>query len=236
MAFPYEQKFNELNNGDLHNQDNWNQITNGARYTVQEAVAFEGAKAIKVAVPNHGEPDCVRVINATTDGIVYIALRSSVVNNYVTFYLTTPAPSYTNIAAITMRADGHIYLLGAGLTKIYDSYSANTWYLVALEYNCATDKARAKVYDGSWGPWSDWQNFNLAVDNITIIRFEPYGANGAFDAYWDTITPTDPITPPSPNLTDRKNYSGYLAFIQQYIKHRINGTTPWRNPQGDLLE
>lgn len=36
--------------------------------------------------------------------------------------------------------------------------------------------------------------------------------------------------PPSPNLTDRNNYNGYLAFIQQYIKHKINGTTPWTNP------
>jgi len=40
----------------------------------------------------------------------------------------------------------------------------------------------------------------------------------------------------SPNLTDRNNYNGYLAFIQQYIKHKINGTTPWKNPDGTLLE
>lgn len=45
-----------------------------------------------------------------------------------------------------------------------------------------------------------------------------------------------PVAPPvSPNLTDRNNYNGYTAFIQQYIKHRINATTPWANPQGDLL-
>lgn len=41
--------------------------------------------------------------------------------------------------------------------------------------------------------------------------------------------------PTSPNFTSRKNLSGYLAFVQQYIKHKINGTTPWANPDGDLL-
>jgi len=46
----------------------------------------------------------------------------------------------------------------------------------------------------------------------------------------------EPIAPPSPNLTSRNNFNGYLAFIQQYIKHKVNGTTPWKNPQGDLIE
>lgn len=39
----------------------------------------------------------------------------------------------------------------------------------------------------------------------------------------------------SPDLTDKNNYNGYVAFIQQYIKHKINGSDPWANPQGDLL-
>lgn len=42
--------------------------------------------------------------------------------------------------------------------------------------------------------------------------------------------------PPSPNLTSRNNYNGYLAFIQQYIRHKVNGTTPWKNPDGTLIE
>lgn len=51
----------------------------------------------------------------------------------------------------------------------------------------------------------------------------------------DLKTRTDYITvnpPASPNLTDKNNYNGYLAFIQQYIRHKINGTNPWKNPDG----
>lgn len=44
------------------------------------------------------------------------------------------------------------------------------------------------------------------------------------------------LPPPSPNRTDKNNYNGYLAFIQQYIRHRIAGTTPWKNPDGTILE
>lgn len=45
-----------------------------------------------------------------------------------------------------------------------------------------------------------------------------------------------PVVPPvSPNFTDRNNYNGYTAFIQQYIKHKVNGTDPWANPDGTLL-
>jgi len=42
-------------------------------------------------------------------------------------------------------------------------------------------------------------------------------------------------TPASPDLTSRNNYNGYLAFVQQYIKHKINGTDPWKNPNGEIL-
>lgn len=44
-----------------------------------------------------------------------------------------------------------------------------------------------------------------------------------------------PFVVGTPDFTDKNNYNGYLAFIQQYIKHRINATTPWANPDGTLL-
>lgn len=57
------------------------------------------------------------------------------------------------------------------------------------------------------------------------------------NAYTPTIYCTYTVAPPvSPNLTDRNNYNGYLAFIQQYIRHKINGTTPWKNPDGTPIE
>ena len=46
------------------------------------------------------------------------------------------------------------------------------------------------------------------------------------------------VVPPtlSPNYTKEDNYSGYLAFVQQYIKHRLNDTTPWASPDGYMIE
>ena len=55
-----------------------------------------------------------------------------------------------------------------------------------------------------------------------------YGAEVEFD--------TTAVPPPtSPNFTSPKNYSGYLAFVQQFFKHRLNDTVPWSHPNGSLI-
>jgi len=71
----------------------------------------------------------------------------------------------------------------------------------------------------------------LFAEEIAQITREPFAM---FEkARIPFLIPAVPAV--SPNLTDRNNYNGYTAFIQQYIKHKINGTDPWANPQGDLL-
>lgn len=52
---------------------------------------------------------------------------------------------------------------------------------------------------------------------------------GVFDWF------SQPIPTGSPNLTSRKNYNGYLAFVQQFIRHRLDNSTPWAHPNGFLL-
>jgi hypothetical protein len=37
------------------------------------------------------------------------------------------------------------------------------------------------------------------------------------------------------DLINRKSPTGYNAFISQYIKNILNGTCPWKLPNGELL-
>jgi hypothetical protein len=82
-------------------------------------------------------------------------------------------------------------------------------------------------------PWT-WEEINdLQIGGISKRHPSGWGT-GYFSEVWIVIDYEEVLE--SPNLTSRKNYNGYLAFIQQYIRHRINGTTPWKNPDGTLLE
>ena len=64
------------------------------------------------------------------------------------------------------------------------------------------------------------------------------GITGPLGMYAALVISLSPyIAPPtsSPNRTSRKNFNGYLAFVQQFFKHKMAGTTPWASPVGDLI-
>ncbi len=96
------------------------------------------------------------------------------------------------------------------------------------------------LVEGKWTSYYCIQNHTSSVDD------EP-GVGVNWEDYWEfdslmvfkrysiyAIYIVDlPVV--SPNLTNRKNYNGYLAFVQQFIKHRLNDTTPWASPDGYLL-
>ncbi len=88
----------------------------------------------------------------------------------------------------------------------YDYTSFKVWYKASVAYN--------GIYPTPTISWT-LEDFDLSI-KLSIYA-------------------TYSIVAPSPNFTHRNNFSGYLAFIQQYIRHRINGTTPWKNPDGTLL-
>ena len=74
------------------------------------------------------------------------------------------------------------------------------------------------------------------LDSETKYYARAYAHNAAGYQYGDEIEFTTLSAPLSPNFTKRKNYNGYLAFVQQYIKHKLNDTTPWAHPAGYIIE
>src|SRR3990167_10712671 len=87
MAWTYEQKFNDLNNGDLNGQDSWSAHL---AFDVETSVKYEGAKALSFLLASENEY-ANRNIDAISQGIVYVALMNDgiVSGNWAAFRLRT---------------------------------------------------------------------------------------------------------------------------------------------------
>lgn len=104
----------------------------------------------------------------------------------------------------------------------------NTVYWIALFVN--TNNTIAYYDAGSTnqratkGPYDGWP----------VIPSSPTGI--AWSARKQSLYALyTPIVSTSPNRTSRKNFNGYLAFVQQFFKHKMAGTTPWASPNGNLM-
>lgn len=182
MAWVYEQKFDTLNNGNLNGQDSWSGSTD---FQVTTSNPYKGAKAV-IINGNAGGATIIRNVTATSTGVIYFAIRSGVTNKNVTIQVRSGAGD--SVATIFLdnggdiRVNQNIIILG--------SYSVNTWYPIALEYDVPNNRARGKVYTGgAWGAFSNWvatDTPNVDVEQIWL-SVSVSTTNGMFDE----ISPND---------------------------------------------
>jgi len=193
----YEQNFNSLADGDLPGQDGW---TGYNEFDVQSTVAYEGTKAVQ-GIRTAGAVFASRSVPSSVNGTVYFAMRSTANNSGDFAFALKDNNKVDAHAMIKFDSDGNI--------KTHDNingwqtitaYSANTWYIFRVEYDCGNDRFRVKVYDSSWSGWypsaSTWYNFggdSGDPDDVNLLWM--YVSNLGQIAYFDTITPTDPTTP-----------------------------------------
>lgn len=187
----YEQKFNSLTDGDLNGQDGWVRASGGM--TVQTTTKYEGAKGLQVTGGAVSD-DYNRSIDAISDGLVYIAMRVSGTPSedggpYFMLYSGT-----TRVVMIRFAPSGNIEYYTGGSFVSYLTFSANTWYVLAVEFNQPVQGSayRLKIHDGnSWGSWTSWVGTENAYAVIDKIRLDHEG-NSNIDAWIDTITPNTP--------------------------------------------
>ena len=198
-AWTYEQKFNDLTNGDLDGQDNWIILGDKIGY-VGNYMTFEGAKDLRTHIDT-GEMQYGRSITGITSGIVYFALKVSDATLGLTKYSFRDDINGGGFSfIINKNANGKLifYANFTGETEILaDSVSADTWYLGAIEFDTVNQKARAKVYTGFWSAWSSWiYDTGSGLTEINYINLDSEHKTGAdYYAYFDTITGTNPTAP-----------------------------------------
>jgi hypothetical protein len=166
MAWTYTQNFDTLNDGDLNNQDSW---SGDSLFDVQTSVKYAGDKGVAVTPSSGSDITISRTITNTSDGSLRFYVRRTS-NSNGTFHVTLYEGA-TFATRVIFNASGNIVLHNGVSTIEYitvGSYSANTWYCIDVEYDCSTDKARARVDSGSW---SDWGDFYTAISNVSKIEF-----------------------------------------------------------------
>jgi len=229
MSFNYSQNFESLNLGDLNGQDEW--ITDPC-FQVQDSIVNTGIKALQFS----GYPwTATRITDLFETGALSFYFRC--VNSagvYAAF----------NLYYSGLDSPGIVIIFTANKIYLYDKYkdelidsgytlTPDTWFKIGIEFDKDLGEGgqfRVSINDESWSDWlgaggGAYSNFP-GSDRIAI------GTYSSVICYLDDI---EAIITTSPNLTSPKNYNGYLAFIQQYIRHKIAGTDPWANPDGTLI-
>lgn len=175
-AWPYAQDFDGLSTADLNGQDSWSGSTD---YDVQTGTVLQGTKSVENIT--FGEDNMVRDITSSTDGVIQYLFRRN---------------SASTLDVHTQIADGNIGGTSAACRVTFNTssavtvqavsvgaYSIDTNYEIDFEYDVSTDQCRARVDNGTW---SDWANFDNTQTQITQIRFR--NDNSAeVSRYWDDI-------------------------------------------------
>lgn len=212
MAFTYEQKFNGLNDGDLNGQDSW---SGDVDFDIQNIIKYEGSKGVKLAKSVSGENIIRDSMPQSSDGIMYIAVKISVIdNNGINIRLREGGN--TRMAFRLFEGGVIDYQVSGGGYTTYGNYNADQWYVLAIEWDNSghINQFRLKVHNGIyWESWTPWRTSNSNFSYIDGMQIICYG-DDSYNAYFDTITPTDPTTDIYPERIysprEKSNRSGII--------------------------
>lgn len=76
--------------------------------------------------------------------------------------------------------------LGGATNVDFGTYSANTWYLIELEFDVSTQKVRARFNSGTWSSWINAANSFTKVDGFFLYADD----SRSITTYWDDISIT----------------------------------------------
>lgn len=181
MAWTYEQKFNDLNTGDLNGQDSWNDTpSSGTSVSVVESNTYEGAKcAFATALVKS-----YRQISAVTSGVFYVSLMHTTSTGGI-HGMVIMSSSYSVAFQFYMRVESpNDWYCIDGASPVYiGSWTDNVYTRAGIEFDCSTDQWRINFDDGSWSSWFDFQNVQASVGAMRLWH------NSIDDCYWDFISP-----------------------------------------------
>ena len=183
----YEQKFNDLTNGNLGGQDSW--VDNGGTLNV-----------VTTGTPYEGTKHIVNV-----DGVSYKRnLPSAIVSG--TFYISGKAMSLVGGGMLVLinQASGQSVRLGfrdgilvagyedSSWVSLLDPYVVDTDYRIGIAFECgaggwaglSADHVKFNLNGGAWGSEIAFEVSATTIDAIQFYRF-----NGSYLTYWDFISP-----------------------------------------------
>lgn len=178
MADIYKQTFDSLSDGGLNGQDSWTYTT--ADWTVQTSTTYNSsAKAISAAGATN---QIDRNITGNLTGYYQLAVRrSSSATGTLEIYLFRQG--WGSLCIIQLDASGNINQYAGGWNAD-GTYSANTWYLVEIQWDQPNNQYRFRIDGGTWKTWRSMGG-QTTVDAIRITHNNS-GVTDYIDEVWLT--------------------------------------------------
>jgi len=210
MATPFTDDFNSYNNGDLNGQGGW---SGSADFDVQGTTVYEGAKAVN-ATPSSPVQTISKTGTGVSDGKVSFYVRMTATNKDCVYKWKDGA---TDVIWFRVRDNGYFSrIYNVSSWQNIKTYSANTWYLIEIEWRSSDHYARYRITvagntPGSWDvdwespastSWSSIDTLTIAAESgthyIDHIAEEPYSPVANYsETITDVLTMNTATTPAS---------------------------------------
>jgi hypothetical protein len=176
--------FNSYSDGDLAGNNGgsgWSAAWSGsANHDVQGTVTYEGAKAVQNSV---GTGNISRTFTSRSSGVVRVAMRRSSNGSGQSRILAEDSGGTTQYA-VEMASTGQFVLKSTEGDTNVAAYSADTWYVVDLEFDTSVPRQRARIDNGTWSAWKA-PFAGSATNNVNKVYFDENSTG--VDNYWDDV-------------------------------------------------
>jgi len=187
----YEQKFNDLNDGDLNGQDSWTSNSSNVD-VVTTGTPYEGAKHVKF-LRTTGSVNATRTITGVVSGTVYVSMKVNAISAANSFYFSINQNDSVGGAYVYLSLNGDIKVYdGLSLTDTGLNYSADTYYRIGIAFETgaggweglSADTWKFNIDGGDWnGPYASFQ----ACSEMAYIQIGYAGDTNSY-AFLDYIS------------------------------------------------
>lgn len=195
---------------------NWSATASVVTVTDTESEIYIPTQGIDITTTS-GEKTATRSFTAASDGSIYVAfMRKSGLTGADGGISILSGANW--IGYISLNSDGNIkQYYGTGwATNNIQTYNADQWYVVNIEWNDATqdNKYRVRVHDGSgWGSWTAW-NATLTATYTTVdtFRLSLNRTSVSRTAFFGPVSSTDFTTAPSDVANDTDLSTSIVSY------------------------
>lgn len=221
MAWTAAQDFNEVSDGNLTGNASgtgWSVAWAGAgttnlndtEFKVDTVAVLEGTRAVHIDCASTSAYIQRSLTTPISAGTVYFYIRAAQTNRQCLFKLSENTG--TDKMLIAFKTDGNIgiYDNGSASYVAIQAYSANTWYLIAIDFNDGTNnnQYRASVNNGAYTSYKTVNGGSYST--IGFFGIEHSATSGA-DFYMDYITGTN-ISQQTSSVSDTVNLSDVSKY------------------------
>lgn len=183
------------------NGNNWNTLNGGSNWatayaytptgsctaTITNSTAYDGSLAGQIVCPSGvgNEGQVKRTFTGITVGTFQVAMRRNT-SSADGSKVRISSSGVANYCDLDFNNDGTVTMTGAS-TQSVGNYSANTWYVVTIDFDTGANTCRAKIDSGSYSTAVGWGGGGGGT--ISEIYFRDVAtSNGARTDFFDAVS------------------------------------------------